>query len=220
VPSLISILYKCFPARSIFTSSCLATASNSGNASSSRSQALSNGNSILPLFLTDSRTNLKQLLHLSSLWLLCTVFNSTSIVACVSVAAGVYSPSRCLETNVVSEPFASNCCFYSSIVLALSKYATTVIKQLDPVHLLECLPTSLHNNNNNNNNSSMLTIIITILMFYGLFTTASNNNLTPAGCPMIWKTRTQFIRKADFMCCTPTSLQDPTGRTWRLPTSG
>jgi hypothetical protein len=33
-------------------------------------------------------------------------------------------PSRCLETNVVSEPFVSNGCFSGSTVLALSKYAT------------------------------------------------------------------------------------------------
>jgi hypothetical protein len=31
---------------------------------------------------------------------------------------------HCLETNVVSEPFASNGCFSGSAVLALSKYAT------------------------------------------------------------------------------------------------
>jgi hypothetical protein len=33
-------------------------------------------------------------------------------------------PSRCLETKVVSEPFASNGCFSGSTVLALNKYAT------------------------------------------------------------------------------------------------
>jgi hypothetical protein len=52
------------------------------------------------------------------------VSNITSIVTGVSVAAGMCLSSRCLETNVVSEPFASNGYFYSSTVLALSKYAT------------------------------------------------------------------------------------------------
>jgi hypothetical protein len=31
---------------------------------------------------------------------------------------------RCLERNVVSEPFANSGCFYGSTVLALRKYAT------------------------------------------------------------------------------------------------
>jgi hypothetical protein len=53
-----------------------------------------------------------------------TVSNGTSIVSCLSVSAGTCLPSRCLETNVVSEPFASNGCFSGSTVLALNKYAT------------------------------------------------------------------------------------------------
>jgi hypothetical protein len=53
-------------------------------------------------------------------------FNSTSIVACVSIAAGTCLPSRCLETNVVPESFASNGCFFGSTFLALSKYVTVV----------------------------------------------------------------------------------------------
>jgi hypothetical protein len=53
-----------------------------------------------------------------------TVSNSTSVVACVSVAAGTYLLSRCLEMNVVSESFARNSCFSGSTGLALSKYAT------------------------------------------------------------------------------------------------
>jgi hypothetical protein len=48
------------------------------------------------------------------------LFQSTPINACVSVAAGTCLPSRCLEPNVVSEPFASNVCFSGSTVLALS----------------------------------------------------------------------------------------------------
>jgi hypothetical protein len=54
------------------------------------------------------------------------ISNNTSIVACVSVAAGMCLPSRCLETNVVSEPFANNGCFCGSTVLSLSNYATTL----------------------------------------------------------------------------------------------
>jgi hypothetical protein len=50
--------------------------------------------------------------------------NSTSIVVCLSVAAGTCLPSRCLEMNVVSEKFASYSCFSGSTVLALSKYDT------------------------------------------------------------------------------------------------
>jgi hypothetical protein len=56
-----------------------------------------------------------------------TVSNSTSIVACVSVAAGTCLRSRCLEMNVVAEPFASKGCFSGSTVLALSKYDTILL---------------------------------------------------------------------------------------------
>jgi hypothetical protein len=58
------------------------------------------------------------------------VCSSTSIVACLSVAAGTCLSSRCLETNVVSEPFASNRCFSGSTVLALSKYGTILCSSL------------------------------------------------------------------------------------------
>jgi hypothetical protein len=37
---------------------------------------------------------------------------------------------RCLERNVVSEPFASNGCFSDSTVLAWSKYATVCFRIL------------------------------------------------------------------------------------------
>jgi hypothetical protein len=47
-----------------------------------------------------------------------TVSKITSIVSCLSVGAGTRLPNRCLETNVVSEPFAT------STALALNKYAT------------------------------------------------------------------------------------------------
>jgi hypothetical protein len=56
-----------------------------------------------------------------------TVSNSTSIVACVTIAAGTCLPSRCLEMDVVSGPFASNGCFSGSTVLALSKYAAIIL---------------------------------------------------------------------------------------------
>jgi hypothetical protein len=85
-------------------------------------------------FLTHFRTEQARLPQLSSLQPLCTapvgntVSNGTSIVACVSIAAGTYLQSRCLETNVVSEPFACNFCLSDSTVLALSKYATERIK--------------------------------------------------------------------------------------------
>jgi hypothetical protein len=57
------------------------------------------------------------------------------IVACVSVAAGTCLLSRCLETNVVSEPFASNGCFSGSTVLVLRKYATILYKYLQHNHV-------------------------------------------------------------------------------------
>jgi hypothetical protein len=62
-----------------------------------------------------------------------TVSSNTYIVACVSIAAGTCSPSRCLETNVVSEPFASNGCFSGSTVLAFSQYATIWNTQIESV---------------------------------------------------------------------------------------
>jgi hypothetical protein len=70
------------------------------------------------------------LLQLSSLLTLYTdrventVSNSIFIVVCVSVAAGTCLQSCCLETNDISESFASNGCFSGSKVLALSKYGT------------------------------------------------------------------------------------------------
>jgi hypothetical protein len=69
-------------------------------------------------------------LQLYSLQPLCTdqaentVFNSTFIAPYVSTASRTCLWSRCLETNVVSEPFTSNGCFSGSTVLALSKYVT------------------------------------------------------------------------------------------------
>jgi hypothetical protein len=171
--SLISILQKWFPARSVFTSSCLTTASNSGISSASRAQGRSQWQ-LHSNCLFSSQSLVQN-------WIGCPVYlpdNSFAqfpTVAWASVAAGMYLPSRCLETNIVSELFASNGCCSGSI---------------------------------------------TITMVYGMFTTLSNNNLTPPGCPIIWKTRTQFTRKADFMCCTPMSLQGPAGRMWWLPSSG
>jgi hypothetical protein len=53
-----------------------------------------------------------------------TVSNSSSIVACLFLAAGSFLPSRCLEMDVVSDSFTSNGSFSGSAVLALSKYAT------------------------------------------------------------------------------------------------
>jgi hypothetical protein len=47
-----------------------------------------------------------------------------------AVVAGMCLPSRCLETNVVLEPFASNVCFCGSTVLALSKHATVCLNFL------------------------------------------------------------------------------------------
>jgi hypothetical protein len=75
-----------------------------------------------------------------------TVCNSTSIVACLSVAVGACLPSYCLETTVVWEPFASNGCFSGSIVLALSKYvyATISIFYFNRNYILACL-NSLYN---------------------------------------------------------------------------
>jgi hypothetical protein len=92
--------------------------------------SLNGGPFKLPLFLTHSCTELTKFPKLSSLQpfrtyrVENTVCNSTSIVACVSVAAGTCLPSRCLEMNVVSRPFASNRCFSGSKILALNKYAT------------------------------------------------------------------------------------------------
>jgi hypothetical protein len=56
-----------------------------------------------------------------------TVSKGTSVVALVSFTKGMCLPSRCLETNVVSEPFASNVYFSGSTVFALRKYATIKI---------------------------------------------------------------------------------------------
>jgi hypothetical protein len=66
-----------------------------------------------------------------------TVYDSTSIVA--SAAAGNCLPSRCLEANVVAEPFASNSCFFGSTVLALSKYATVFLIWLDRTFIVKDL---------------------------------------------------------------------------------
>jgi hypothetical protein len=48
----------------------------------------------------------------------------TTDVITLFVSVGTCLPNRCPETNVVSEPFASNGCFSGSAVLALSEYAT------------------------------------------------------------------------------------------------
>jgi hypothetical protein len=84
----------------------------------------------LPLFFTGSRTELTWLPDFlpynssARTTVENAIPNNTSIVACVSVAAGMCLPSCCLETNVVSEPFANNGCFCDSTVLDLNKYAT------------------------------------------------------------------------------------------------
>jgi hypothetical protein len=69
-------------------------------------------------------------LQLSSLQLRCkdrvenTVSNSTSIIAFVSVAAGTCLPNSYLETNVVSEPFASNGCFSGLRIVGFLSFGT------------------------------------------------------------------------------------------------
>jgi hypothetical protein len=83
----------------------------------------------LPLFLT----GLIRLPQLTFLIPLCTdrventVSNCTSIVACVSVAAGRCLRNPRLEMNVVSKPFASNGCFSGSTVLALRNCSTILL---------------------------------------------------------------------------------------------
>jgi hypothetical protein len=52
-----------------------------------------------------------------------TVYNGTFVVVCLSVVAGTCLPKLCLETNVVSEQFASNGCFSDSTVHGSRKYA-------------------------------------------------------------------------------------------------
>jgi hypothetical protein len=52
------------------------------------------------------------------------ISNSICVYACLSIAMGMCLPSCCLETNVVTELFASSGCFSGSTVLLLSKCAT------------------------------------------------------------------------------------------------
>jgi hypothetical protein len=77
---------KPFPACCVFTSSSLATASNSGDSSASRSQVLSSFSYqlICPLLITSLHGPHRK--------------HRSSIVAFVSVAAGTCLPSRCPET--------------------------------------------------------------------------------------------------------------------------
>jgi hypothetical protein len=101
--SLISTLYKSLhakssPACSVFTSRSLATASNSGNSSTSCSQVRS-------LLSLSYRTKLltdwisPTFLHGPS------IKHCSSIVACVFVAAGTCMPIRCLETSFITPLF-------------------------------------------------------------------------------------------------------------------
>jgi hypothetical protein len=84
----------------------------------------------MEVFDPSSTQNWLFLLQLSSLKPLCTVrveshlSNNTSVVA-RGLLAVEHARDRCLETNVIRDPLASNCCFSDSILLALSKYATT-----------------------------------------------------------------------------------------------
>jgi hypothetical protein len=55
---------------------------------------------------------------------------------CLVKAVCLIFRGRCLETNVVSEPFASNDCFYGFTVLSFRKYAT----------ILNTAPASFYNN--------------------------------------------------------------------------
>jgi hypothetical protein len=111
----------------VLTSCSLATVSNSADSSASHAQVLSERR--LPnasfshrlLYRTDSVTPTVLLITLRTDRVENTVSNSTSIVACVFVSAGICLPSRCPETNVVSEPFASNGCFYGYILSKILK---------------------------------------------------------------------------------------------------
>jgi hypothetical protein len=85
---------RSFPARSVFTSSCLVTSPNNGYSSASRLK-----------FLSEYRLPSNWTI-LASIVLLITplhgpienTVSNTFIVACVSVAAGTRLPSCCLET--------------------------------------------------------------------------------------------------------------------------
>jgi hypothetical protein len=172
-PSLIFTLYKSLQHTlssfvcCVCTSRSLVTASNSGDSSAFALKPFLNGGSlhtasflhrfpyrtdlVVPvIFLITPRHGPRRQHRFS--------------VACVSVTAGTYFPSRflaaadyscflriyCLATdvvrclfrvrylerNVVSQPFTSNGYFSGSTVLALSKYATIFIFQSDGDHFL------------------------------------------------------------------------------------
>jgi hypothetical protein len=57
----------------------------------------------------------------------------SSIVVFEFVAAEICLPSRVLETNVVTEPFAGNGCFSGSTVFALKKICHSVILLHEPI---------------------------------------------------------------------------------------
>jgi hypothetical protein len=88
---------KSFPARSVFTSSCLVTASNNGYSSASGLKSALNDGS-LPTELIASIVLRMTPLHGPTRN---TVASSTSTIAFVSVAAKMCLPSRCLETALV-----------------------------------------------------------------------------------------------------------------------
>jgi hypothetical protein len=85
---------KSFPACSVFTRRFLVTASNSGYSSASGLKTFLNGTELFFLHLSSSEP-------LSTERVENTVSNNTSIVTCVSVAAGTCLPSCCLETALV-----------------------------------------------------------------------------------------------------------------------
>jgi hypothetical protein len=131
---------KSFPDCCVFTSRSLVTTSNSGDSSASALKFSLNSDS-LPIDSLLHRfpwTCAGNAVHSRML----TVYAGTCLTS-RSLAAAVYScllricslvtdvvplfRGRCLETNVVSEPFASNSCFSGPTVLALTKYVTIYI---------------------------------------------------------------------------------------------
>jgi hypothetical protein len=117
-----------YSAIAISTSRFLVTASNSGDSSTSVLNVSLNGDSLRTEHSCNwlAAPNGQHRKYPSSVDVQLLMFNCPlSRISCLATDVAPLYRGCCLETNVISEPFASNGCFSDSTVFALSKYATT-----------------------------------------------------------------------------------------------
>jgi hypothetical protein len=124
---------KPFPACCVLTSRSLSTTSNSGDSSASYAQVLS------------SQPPVQNSTELSTLSLAYSISAQTTqktpfIQVFQRMSFRCLLRGRCLETDVLWEPFGSNCCFSDPTFLALNKYTTIFIMLPSKEIVLDVVP--------------------------------------------------------------------------------